>query len=398
MKYLKRFLFPWTILVGLAIWIPSLRYFFEPKPRNQRVQALLNRKLVEINSPQLVPSGDRMANPEYELLDRYFLVLSLVNQSLLEKDEVVRKKYTQSVDTILNRMVSDQQKHGQSYFHLPYFHSKRFKDPHAQSLFLDGEFGMMLAARLFLGKNDFYHQQLEHVVQKIERQLTAGPVLSGESYPDECWTFDNTLALDTLYLADRILGTNHNHLIQQWILLAKQRLLDPKTGLLVASYRYDGTMLQGAEGSGLWLPIHNLLPLDETFAKAQYQKAKGLLARSVLGFGFAREWEHSGQRDVDSGPVVPLIGASPGSSGLFLVAASAMDDQKSLTELERSLDLTAFPIWDSTGLRYAGASGVGDSVLLYALSYGPLFQVARHPNFVYGKETTLNSYAKGRNQ
>jgi hypothetical protein len=72
--------------------------------------------------------------------------------------------------------------------------------------------------------------------------------------------------------------------------------------------------------------------------------------------------------DVDSGAIIPLIDASAGSSGLALVAASAFEDEEWLDGLLRSLELAGF----RDGGRYLASNAVGDAVLLYALTNGPL--------------------------
>ena len=64
-------------------------------------------------------------------------------------------------------------------------------------------------------------------------------------------------------------------------------------------------------------------------AADQYRRARKELGRELLGFGYAREWPVSwvGQEDVDSGPVVPVLGVSAGSSGLAFLGARAFDDR-----------------------------------------------------------------------
>ena len=50
-----------------------------------------------------------------------------------------------------------------------------------------------------------------------------------------------------------------------------------------------------------------------------------------------------GPEDVDSGPVVPLLGVSAGSSGLAFLGARAFDDRAYFRGLQASLDFAAFP-------------------------------------------------------
>jgi len=141
----------------------------------------------------------------------------------------------------------------------------------------------------------------------------------------------------------------------------------------VSTYTLDGATIYGPEGSSIWLAAHMLQLVDRGFAEDQYRRAKRELGRSVLGFGYAREWPSAwrGRADVDSGPVIPGLDVSAGSSGLYLVAARAFGDHDAERELLTTLDFAAFPIDDATGLHYGASNQVGDAVLLYALVLGP---------------------------
>jgi hypothetical protein len=77
--------------------------------------------------------------------------------------------------------------------------------------------------------------------------------------------------------------------------------------------------------------------------------------------------------DVDSGPIVPWLDASAGSSGLALLGASAFGDRDYLGGLLASLELAGF----REGGRYRASNQVGDAVILYALSFGPLWRRVR---------------------
>ncbi|HWB75172.1 MAG TPA: hypothetical protein VG755_09455, partial [Nannocystaceae bacterium] len=101
----------------------------------------------------------------------------------------------------------------------------------------------------------------------------------------------------------------------------------------------------------------------------------------AFGFAWAREWpdEAPGHADVDSGPVIPLLDASAGSSGLLLVGAAAFDDDELLASLRRTLELGAFPI-DRDGARhYAAATPVGEAVIFRALAHGALWRAVGAP-------------------
>jgi hypothetical protein len=126
------------------------------------------------------------------------------------------------------------------------------------------------------------------------------------------------------------------------------------------------------------MAAHALQVVDAEFAADQYARARRELGRSALGFGWAAEWPASwrGRDDVDSGPVIPLLDVSAGSSGLALVGAAAFGDRAYLDELRATLELAAFPVERDGGVTYAAGNQVGDAVLLYALELGPMWRAA----------------------
>src|SRR5262245_58591219 len=104
-------------------------------------------------------------------------------------------------------------------------------------------------------------------------------------------------------VADAVDGSDHREFGRRWVARARERLVDARTGLLVSSYRLDGTLLDGPEGSSIFLAAYMLQLVDGDFAADQYRRARHELGRNVLGFGFAREWPASwkGPVDIDSG-------------------------------------------------------------------------------------------------
>jgi hypothetical protein len=179
-------------------------------------------------------------------------------------------------------------------------------------------------------------------------------------------------------LADNLDGSDHSEIISNWLAFAKRKLVHPGTGLLVSSFTVDGTPLDGPEGSSIWLVAHCLQVLDPAFARDQYDRARRELAQSHCGFGSAREWPASwhGPADIDSGPIIPVLNISAGSSGLALVGAAAFGDDEYLAKLAATLDFAAFPKGERGELQYCASNQVGDAVMLYATVLGPLWAKA----------------------
>jgi hypothetical protein len=369
----------------LAVVAPLVHLVFTPS-RAER-QALAAR-IAERQANELSGAEDperlrrlRGANPEWDFMRRTFTVLALANRALAEPGE--RDRNLAVVDRITADTIATEREAGQQHFLLPYGRAQPFLDPEARSVFVDGEIVLMIAARELVEPRSTSELRDEaHArARRIERAMRRSPTLSAESYPDECWTFCNTTALAALRLLDRVDGSAaHAPLAREWISYARAHLVEPTTGLLVSSFTRDGRVKDGPEGSSIWMSAHNLLVVDTALACDQYARARRELGAEHLGFGWAREWPDSAREnataDVDSGPIIPLLRASPSSSGFGLLAASAFDDEPWRDALLASLGLVGYREGGEDH-GYVESNEVGDAVLGYALAFGPLWATAK---------------------
>ncbi|MCP3145230.1 hypothetical protein [Pyxidicoccus xibeiensis] len=364
------------LLIATAVWLPALQLCFRPEDSRELVPALAARQralALRDDSPERELL--RQNNPEWDLMVRTFSVLAFANLALEEPDR--KAEHLAVIDAVLDRTLRDERGRSDTFL-LPYVHHAPFRDARGRSLFVDGEIALMLAARQLVEPRADLAPLLRERIDTVAGQLERAPMLAAESYPDEGWTFCNTLALAALRLSDTVDGRNHSSLSRRWVASARQHLVDAKTGLLVSSFTFDGATLDGPEGSSLWLSAHLLQLVDTDFAKDQYQRARRALIGQALGFAWAAEWPEGARnaQDVDSGPTIPLVNANAGSSGLALVGAAAFDDAPLLSGLVTSLRFAAFPIRDDTGLRFAAGNTLADAVLLYSLVEGPLWRKA----------------------
>lgn len=367
-------------LAGL-LWIPAVHLLFagdaDAAGRERTRDALVATQLGLVEDPaarEAALARMRAANAEWDFMGRTFVVLSLANRAL-ERPEI-RPRALAAMDLLIDETLRLEAERGQDHFLMDYVHAGTFVDPSGRSVFVDGEIALMLAARQRVEPVERLRAPLAERIAAVTAQMERGPMRSAESYPDECWTFCNTVALAAIRVSDAVTGEDHGALLAGWLENARAHLVDRQTGLLVSSYRYDGTHLDGPEGSSIFLAAHMLELVDPAFARDQYERAREHLGVSFAGFGWAREWPASweGPADVDSGPVVPIVDASAGASGMALVGAAAFDDDAWSTALHTSLAFAAFPTRDEAGrVRYAASNQVGDAVLLYALSLGPLW-------------------------
>ncbi len=384
---MKRFLLlHLSLLIGAAIWLPCLHLLFRADPRDYRAEgeppqitrAIAARHIAlwqDTDFKEHELAQMRAVNAEWDFMGRTYLVLSLANMACREPDK--EADYLDVVDRIIADTLRLEEEKGLFHFLMSYARGAPFVVQPPRSLFLDGEIALMMAARRLVKENPDYKPLMDERIATMVARMEESPVLAAESYPNECWIFCNTVAIAAIKLSDILDGPRHPDFIERWLDVTKREMLDPETGLLYASYDVAGVPLQGPEGSSIWMAAHCLQLVDEEFAQDQYQRAKKELARSVLGFGYAREWPPSyiGPADVDSGPVV--AGISTASSGLAFMGASAFGDTDYLQRLLTSLRFAGFPVETDGRLMFCASNQVGDAVVLYAAVLGPLWEKAR---------------------
>ncbi|MBN1417313.1 MAG: hypothetical protein JXP34_00975 [Planctomycetes bacterium] len=378
-----------AIVLATAVWLPALRLIFDPDPDAffsggalpPRARLLAERHLRMWRDPDL-RRGEiermRIRNAEWDFMGRSFFVWSLANLAIREPARA--PECVEVMDAIIGETIRIEDEGGVHAFLMPYGRSGRFVQSAPgeppRSHFIDGEIALMLGMRRLVEEREDYRAPLRIRIDRMVARMRASPVLSGESYPDECWTFCNTVGLAALRVADVLDGTDRADLIRAWIATAKERLIEPATGLLVSAYTVSGRTIYGPEGSTIWMAAHCLALVDEAFAADQYARAKREIGRTFLGFAYAREWPPAcpGGMDIDSGVVIPVLGISASSSGLAFVAAATFEDRPFLEGLLASLSLGGFPIERDGTLAYAASNPVGDAVLLYAMTLGPIWR------------------------
>lgn len=375
-----------ALFVAAAIWLPTVHVLFRPRLNELagsagtpvRARQMAQYHLGQLQNDMAAQRADmRTTNAEWDLMGRTYLVLALANLSRREVQQA--PEYLRAIDAMLDNTLRIEAQYGQLHFLMPYALSGAWQQQPARSQFVDSEIALMLAARQTMSPEARFEQELARRLAVIQERMEASPLLCAESYPDECWVFCNTMALAAMRVSDACGGTDHSAFARRWVETARQQLVDSRTGLLLSSFTWYGEPRDGPEGSSIWMAAHCLQLVDPAFAVEQYAGAKRELGRELLGFGFAREWPPSWQNtaDVDSGPIIPGLDVSAGSSGLACVAAGAFGDVEFQRKLITTLEFAAFPVRDATGLRYAASNQVGDAVLLYSIVQGPLWSESR---------------------
>lgn len=380
-----------ALAVALAVWTPFVHRFFLKDSSFYRSAQGISQPAREITAYQLAAWNDpenrsselwKMynANPEWDFMNRTYFVLSLANMAL--RDPSYKETACDAMDTIIDNTLKLEKENGFQYFLLPYAQQGYWIHKPPRSVFVDGEIALMLAARRMVEEKPEYKPLLKSRIDVIIEQMKKSSVLSAESYPDECWLFCNSIALAAVRISDVLDGTDHSEFLSEWVKTAKAKLIDPETGLLVSAYGVYGNPVPsglGAEGSTIWMACHMLQVVDPDFAKEQYDLACKELDSRLFGFTYAREWPRSCETgtDIDSGPVLPLIDASASSTALAVVGAASFGDDERMRRLLAFIDFGGLPVKKDGALHYAMSNLVGDAVILYAMTEGPLWNLVQ---------------------
>ena len=378
------------ILVGAVIWWPNMHQLWKPsitpKAETDPAAVKLANSLEEmwgVVSPEHKAIDPmRRMNPEWDFMGRTFFVLGEANLALRVPER--EDRCITAIDALIADTLAMEKAHGPTHFLMGYHNSRPWIEQPPRSIFVDGEIALCLGARRMVRNDGKWQTEFRERIRVLDERMGLGPVLSAESYPDECWTFCNSVSLAALRMSDQLDGTDHTAFFERWVAMAKEKLLDRDTGMLIAAFTYDGEPHPAGdrpEGTTAWLVAHMLQAIDPEFAREQYDLAREHLASNLLGFGFSKEWPSIDptKQDIDSGLVIPVLEASASASGLALVGASAFEDDHYYGQLRGALDYFAFPRESETQLSYEMAGAIGNPVLFYSMVEGPLWRKIRNP-------------------
>ena len=377
-----------VLLIAAAIWLPFVHFFFKPDlseyysekgvPPMARMLAARHLEIwTDSELRKLELEKMQIMNPEWDFMSRTYFVLALANMAL--RDLSYKPEALDIMDAIIENTLIIEEEKGFPHFLMGYGKMGGWVMEPAASQFVDGEIALMICARRLVEEKAAYRRVLSGLTEHMISRMKRSPVLNAESYPDECWMFCNSVSIAAIRIADILDKTNHSDFIDAWLKSAREKLTESSTGILISAFGVDGTPAAcgfGPEGTTIWMVCNMLQPVDGAYAREQYNRAKKELARSFLWFGYAREWPEAvmGRPDVDSGPIVPFLEASAGSSGLALIGAASFKDADFLSQLITSLNLAGFPSVSDGKLRYMASNPTGDAVMLYALVQGPLWE------------------------
>ena len=329
----------------------------------------------EWESGQIPPSYEAMRemNPEWDFMARTFLVLALTERALA--DPSLEDAALTTLDTIITDTLAAEQENGHGWYLLPYYERQPFVGKQ-RSLFVDGEILVMLGARRMLRDDAWQGETAERAAIVTDILGSGSSKMLGESYPDEGWMFCHAMAMIGLRMHETLDGADHSPVIDRWLKTVQSDLTHTETGMLISEFTMDGRAMDGPEGSSIWLTAVALQLIAPDLAQQQFDLAREHLGGCFLMMGYAREWPvgFEGPGDIDSGPVVPLLEASASSSGFAILASRAFGDRAWNRQLHRALGAAFFLMNFEPVLAQAADNPIGQTVVLWGSSFGPLWQ------------------------
>src|SRR5262245_48588422 len=200
-----------ALLGATLVWIPSVHFFYRPEPKEiaggleQRALSMWSER-AELDE---AIARMRQTNAEWDFMSRTYLVLAFANSALREPER--RKELLSAIDAIIDETLAIERSEGMHFFLMSYSKSSPFIVQPERSVFIDGELALMLGARRMVAENAHYarlHRERAAII--VQRMAANTATYSAESYPDEAWTFCNTVALVSLKMLDALDGTDHS--------------------------------------------------------------------------------------------------------------------------------------------------------------------------------------------
>ena len=182
------------------------------------------------------------------------------------------------------------------------------------------------------------------------------------------WPADMTVAMASLSSNRLLANQQYEGVIRDWI--KKLRLnLDPLTKLI--PHQVDpnsGAIIEGARGSSCSLMIRLLPEIDPEFAKEQYKHYQTHFVGTTFGLPSVSEYPngHSGDGDIDSGPVIFGVGFA--ATIVSIGTHAALGNIRSADDQFNTINAFGFPFQSTNTKRYLfGQLPIADAFIAWSL-------------------------------
>jgi hypothetical protein len=210
----------------------------------------------------------------------------------------------------------------------------------------------------------------DQITAALIRRFRASQTGILETYPGEAYPVDIAAALASVMLHQRATGEDHTAVVSPVLARYRTTWRDPKSGLLFQAVdARDGAPIDRARASGSALAAFFISFGEREVSRELFVAVSSQLPRSIIGFGFVREYPtyfHGGHGDIDSGPLI--LGISPSATGFCIAGSRVFGDHDLFIRLYRTAHLVGTPV-SRDGRRFFVTGGpLGNAIMLAMLT------------------------------
>lgn len=221
-----------------------------------------------------------------------------------------------------------------------------------------GHLNMMYGLYQLVTGSKLYEKDNAKLTRIIYDEIKASPYAGIVCEPDNYFPQCNSVGYLSLWVYDRLHGTNYKSVTKAWLKFLEEDLIDPKTGTFFLAYHPESRAVKpwvsGYTTAWTLTMIHGM---DPAFAERYYPKFKETFVEVYDNGAKARIRETSNTRDTDGG-----VGAA---SAFSLLLAREMGDKALFDQLLNHLEPPAEPYITSGILHYKKPSNLLFDELLF---------------------------------
>ncbi|TVT48643.1 MAG: hypothetical protein FHP94_09040 [Denitromonas halophila] len=245
-----------------------------------------------------------------------------------------------------------------------------------QNIMYKGHLNLMYGLYQLVSGSRKYEAEHSHLTQIIHDEIKANPFAGALCEPDNYFVQCNSVAYLSLWVYDRLHGTNHKAATEPWLKFLKKDLIDPKTGAFYLSFHPEsGTVKPWLSAYTTAWTLAMVHGMDPAFSERYYPAFKKTFVEVYDGGRKARVRETTNTPDADGG-----VGAA---SAFTLLLAREMGDQTLFDQLLNHLEPPAKPTITSAILNYEAPSNLLFDELLFLskvhVGFGELLKASPPP-------------------
>jgi len=324
---------------------------------------------IDLDGPPVLTDGWTYNIPEAEWPFMSFCYFAYACCNLAKNDPGIRDEALSEVRYVIEALQTPRL----AGFVTAHFGQPFGKKDFTPSVFVHGHFLNVVLRYREVSGDEKYDELMHQIAKRLIESFSESDQGILRSYQDMWWLTDNFVAMSALARYAEVFSEDISALSAKLVESVKAHYLDDHTGLFATYVQPEGhKIMQGPRGISVMYGLQFLADFDGRFARAQYALAKKHLIKTGLGYGAVREFPegHRGTGDVDSGPV--LLGFGPSASGFAIGAAARMKDREVFESLLRASRWAGMPVFEGDKLRYQTMPPVGQAVILFGKTLGPL--------------------------